>query len=520
MNELDVIPMDPLDDVIATLTLGDPIGVDVPLTARMLCQNVLITGGVGSGKTTSGINPILRDAIRYRADEPERKTGLFVFDSKTDGTTERVRQWARECGREGDLRILSEGSAFGYDPIRNVTSASEVGRVAGKIQAGFMDCGEDNHYWSQTMRSGIEAALAVELILSGRLTLESAPRWLSEALVAPRTSSRTADTRVSEYLSRLESESANLDPHTGMIFEQYGRTLEVWRNLDPKTRGILISCVGNVLAPLLSSEIRSYYPLDGRSAVRVADIVDSGLIIVLRVNSAANPDLAATLGRFIKADLYMAIQNRRITYDSSARLVGLILDEYPLVATSDEPHFGDVQNLQTMREKRALVVAAAQGYVSLQNKIGCRAWEALRINLTNQLFFRSIEPEIEHHARLVLGQVDVEPERSPKLAASDWRPHRKAKARSRRWILDHGDLSRLATHEAYYALADGEVSESRVVTGGRKRTSRGRSFGRDSTSSMPSDSRAKSGNMPRSETRPLAGPEPPSFATPRQRRLT
>ena len=459
----------PLDEVVARIRLGDPAGETIELTGRTLCQNVLVTGMVGSGKTTSVIYPILKDAIAHHADDPVRKTGLFVFDSKTDGTTGRVLKWAEECGRADDVMILRDGSEWGYFPFNGVSKLSELEIVASKIASGFEHLGSDNEYWERTTRSGIEAVLAFELIEKGVLDFHTTLGLMHEFLLGPSGGAPEVCERIAAFTKNIELIRRSVDDQSFRILDTYKKTLHIWQKLDPKTRGILQTCIGNSLGPLLSPRISPFYPVAGRKPVDISRIVSEGKIVVLCTNAAANCDIAATLGRLIKADLYRAIQQRSFVQEAPDRLVGLFLDEYPLVATANQPFFGDVQNLQTMREKRAFVVAGTQGYVSMHNSIGIRAWEGLRINLATNFFLRSNEPEVDEHARTLLGL--RESEESVRIKVDDLseggvgtvsQSSKKVSVEGASWIVTRGALARLDTHEAFYTTADGQRSESPV----------------------------------------------------------
>jgi hypothetical protein len=463
----------PLDQIVATLRFADPAG-SIPLTARTLCKNVLITGGVGSGKTTSVINPLLRDTIRFRAGEPEFKTGLFVFDSKTDGTTERVREWARACGREEDVQILGSGGTHGYDPFgRNVGSA-DVEIIAAKLASlsPAESYGGENAYWTTTSRSALEAGIALQLMATGGLELHSTLKWLSDLLLSWKTpATEYAWLKVKEIRNALQSIAPDCSPIYYQTMDGYCKMIESWEALDSRTRSILITIVQHVLGPLLSPRIQDIFPSKNRPAIRVADVVEQGKILIFRLNAAADPELSSKVGRLLKADIYRAIQLRRFRADEDARLVGLFLDEYPLVATGNQPYFGDMQNLQTMREKRAFVVAATQGFVSVANAVGNRAWEGLRINLTNQIYFHSKEAEVEALARVILGKrtrsqsvnisVEAEDVRDGCTKTESRHDHR-LRVEGDDWIIQPGDLARLEEHEAFYSFADGERSESPV----------------------------------------------------------
>ena len=460
----------PLDEVVARIRLGDPAGETVNLTGRTLCQNVLVTGMVGSGKTTSVVYPILKDVIAHHADDPVRKIGLFVFDSKTDGTTERVMQWADACGRSADVMVIGEGSRWGYYPFHGIRLLSEIEIVAAKIHSGFMDMGGDNLYWERTTRSGIEAVLALEMIENGILNFHSTLAVLSEILLGcPSQKESNVSNQIDAFSRNLDKISKKVDAHSFRMLSSYQKTLHVWRNLDPKTKGILQTCVGNALGPLLTPRVSAYYPMAGRTPVDISRIVTEGKIVILCTNASANTDIAATLGRLIKADLYRAIQLRSFTHADPDRLVGLFLDEYPLVASANQPFFGDVQNLQTMREKRAFVVAGTQGYVSMHNTIGVQAWQGLRINFASNFYLRSNEPEVDEHARTILGLRDSEESVQVKVddlpegnICTSSQSNKKISVKGESWIVKQGALSRLDTHEAFFSIADGQRSESPV----------------------------------------------------------
>lgn len=462
--------IDPLDEIVARIPLGDPAGQSIPLSGRVLCQNVLTTGMVGSGKTTSVIYPLLKDLIAYRAGEQTRKLGLFVFDSKCDGTTERVEAWAKQCGRKDDVVVLRPGSSWGFCPIKAEGLLSQMEVAAAKLLAGFRNIGEDNEYWMQTMRTGLEAALALDMLDHGVLEFNRTLATLSQILLNS-AGDATAGRRIEAFTTKCGAALPHIDRNCARIIDGYCRALKNWIHLDPKTRGILQSCVSNALRPLLSPRMLDYYPLEGRIPFDAERIVTEGKILVLRTNASADEDLAATLGRLIKADLYRALQNRSIAPGAEDRLVGLIFDEYPLVATANEPFFGDVQNLQTLREKRGFIVAGTQGYISMNNSIGARAWEGLRINFGSCFFLKSNEPEVEMHARNILGRKETESSVRVRVEGSDSseggvttssESKRKVSIKGESHIIGEGAMARLEAHEGYYMISDGETSETPV----------------------------------------------------------
>lgn len=461
----------PLDETVATLALGDPPNTSIPLTARTLCQNVLAVGMVGSGKTTSVIYPVLRDAIAYRAADAQRKIGMFVLDSKCDGTTERVEAWAERHGRADDMVVLRPGSLWGIDPVEEESQLSLLDVLSARFACLLREMGGDNAYWEQTASRGIEAALAYDLINHGRLDWTRTLQTLEQLLLRCGHDNGAAKSMIDDFMRQCDAARQHIDAHAVRILSSYASTLKNWVSLDAKTRGILQSCVGNALQPLLSSQMLDYYPIEGRRVFDVKRVVEEGKILVLKVNATADAAVAATLGRLVKASLYRALQQRSPQADSQERLVGLFFDEYPLVATANEPYFGDMLNLQTLREKRGFVVAGTQGYVSMRQAIGVGAWEALCINFGSMFFLKSNERDVEAHARGILGMKDARSSVRLDIESRDAsgsgvvtasQSHRRVSVEGEEYIVAHGSLARLQAHEAFYITADGENSEAPV----------------------------------------------------------
>ena len=98
---------------------------------------------------------------------------------------------------------------------------------------------------------------------------------------------------------------------------------------------------------------------------------------------------AAVVAKLLKGGFYTELQKRQ----NFKRLAGIIMDEYPLVASCG--HFGDGVNLQTIRSKGGFVVVATQGLVSLDMAIGRANREQLMLNFNNRFIFRSEEREVK-----------------------------------------------------------------------------------------------------------------------------
>jgi len=192
-----------------------------------------------------------------------------------------------------------------------------------------------------------------------------------------------------------------------VLFQATCTQLESWAQLDPRTASNLLSCVLNLLNALFEPNVMRY--LGGGLAETAPDcvdpqcIIDQGKVVVLSISSGQNPRLAALIGSFIKADFYAAVARRSPAPKSRERLVLLVMDEYPLVATGMEPSFGDIPVLQTGRSRRMGVVAATQGLTSLALRLGFPKMQGVMLNFLTQFYMRGNDPLTDLYANRLFG---------------------------------------------------------------------------------------------------------------------
>jgi hypothetical protein len=368
----------------------------IELNGEALTRNTLLTGAIGSGKTST-LNRILSQLIAYRPLEAESKIGLLIFDFKQDGTANRVREWARATGRESDLHVLSADSDTRlelFDDLQGLKDLEET--VEGLLSASPPENGE-NAYWECARRKRLTSALGLyrmvkEGPLYGPETIEFVRNYILSGTTTH--SRRSEPPEIKAFEAIVENFPDDCPEHLAMSLLRIEDDITEWRGLDPRTRSNEQSTMTNVLS-LLSSHA-SYDYLGGRekSVVRVSDVVDKGQILVVDIPALRQPELAATLGRWIKSRFYAALSARKLSYDEPGRLAGLIMDEFPLVATAGQSRFSDVSQLQAMRAMRGFAIAATQGIEALNRIISPSETRALIAQFDQYFFFQSKEAAV------------------------------------------------------------------------------------------------------------------------------
>jgi len=75
------------------------------LSESSLYQNILITGTIGSGKTSSAMYPFTRELIKYKYSNSDKKLGMLILDVKGNYHSQ-VQKYASYYRREDDLVVI------------------------------------------------------------------------------------------------------------------------------------------------------------------------------------------------------------------------------------------------------------------------------------------------------------------------------------------------------------------------------------------------------------------------------
>lgn len=81
-----------------------------------LYQNFLITGTIGTGKTSSAMYPFTRQLIEYNYNNAQSKIGMLILDVKGNYYNQ-VKKYAKKFNLEKDLIVLELKSKIKYNPL-------------------------------------------------------------------------------------------------------------------------------------------------------------------------------------------------------------------------------------------------------------------------------------------------------------------------------------------------------------------------------------------------------------------
>ncbi len=287
-------------------------------------------------------------------------------------------------------------SQFYFDPLGGLDSFRKIPEYVERLYNIFPSPSSEV-YWEQSLRKRFKTVLTYCLFRHGKITFKLFLDELREFTTADSANSIWRDVMdsVGRVLRALEKKSK------GSAAESYGVLHELledtrasvneWQHLDPRTKSNELSTMTNLVSNF-GNPITNGHIFEGKSKMRldVGELVCAGNIVVASFDGISNRQSATAICKLLKSDVYGHIQARQ----NPSWLAGIVMDEFPLVATDAENISGDGFNMQTIRSKRGFVIAATQGLVGIDLAIGESARRRLMTNFNNVFVFKSNEREV------------------------------------------------------------------------------------------------------------------------------
>ena len=86
------------------------------LPEKSLYQNILITGTIGTGKTSSAMYPFTKQLISYAHMDSEKKLGMLILDVKGN-YYKKVLEFATMYNRIQDVIVIELNGKYKYNPL-------------------------------------------------------------------------------------------------------------------------------------------------------------------------------------------------------------------------------------------------------------------------------------------------------------------------------------------------------------------------------------------------------------------
>jgi len=347
---------------------------------KSLYQNILITGTIGTGKTSSCMYPFTKQLICYNHEDKTSKLGMLILDVKGNYYREVIR-FAKTYNRLDDLYVIELGKDVKYNPLDKPELKPSV--LANRLKTILMLFSPNNSdsYWLDKVEQVLtEAIKFCRLYNDGYVTFMEIHKLI------------TVDNYFMDKLDVIKdlfslgklSKKDCYDALSSIDFFQ-----KEFISLDNRTLSIIKSEITRITNCFISDYdvMNTFCPKkDDITFKGFRDLVDNGKIVVLNMNIAEYRNLSKIIATYLKLDFQTEVMSRLSIHSSNNfRSVAFICDEYHEYCSSTDADF-----FAQSREAKCINIVATQSYSSLLNSINNQyAVKVIIQNLINKFWFRT-----------------------------------------------------------------------------------------------------------------------------------
>ncbi len=383
------------------LFIGDTFDDKIPiyLPEKSLFQNILITGTIGTGKTSSAMYPFTKQLIGYCSKNSDSKIGMLVLDVKGN-YYRKVLEFAKNCGRENDLIVISLGGKYKYNPLHKPNLKPTV--LANRLKTILLLFSPDNSesYWLDKVEQILTECIKLcRLYNNGYVTFEEIHKLIS------------IDNYYTEKIELLKNKFVNNEFTNEDIYNLIS-SLNFFQkeffSLDLRTLSILKSEITRITNIFVSDyEVyRTFNPKEKElNFFGFEDLINSGKIVVLNMNISEYQNLSKIIATYLKLDFQTEVMARLANnFKKSSRIVAFVSDEYHEYCTVSDSEF-----YAQSREAKCINIVATQSYTSLLNSLNNKySVDVIVQNLVNKFWFRTDDIFTIESAQKQIGKEDKE----------------------------------------------------------------------------------------------------------------
>ena len=361
-----------------------------------LYQNFLITGTIGSGKTSSAMYPFSRQLLEFNSNNKDKKIGMLILDVKGN-YYKQISQYVKKYNLEQDLIVLELGSNVYYNPLHKPNLKAQV--LANRLKTILLLFSENNSesYWLDKAEEVLTECIKLcRLYNNGYVTftelhkLVTIPDYYKEKIKDLRNlfiTNKFNDKQIYEL-----NESLN-------FFEKE------FLNLDSRTKGILISEITRITGTFVSDfDVKTTFcpPKNKLTFTGFDEVLSNGKIVVLNMNIFEYNALSKIIATYLKLDFQTEVMSHLAK--NQARTSAFICDEYDKFASKTDGEFFSLS-----REAKCINIVSTQSYSSLKTTLKDEATVKVIVqNLINKIWFRTDDIFTIEEAQKQLGKEDKE----------------------------------------------------------------------------------------------------------------
>lgn len=362
-----------------------------------LYQNMIVTGTIGSGKTSSAMYPFTKQLINYKNNDENKKIGMLILDVKGNYHYQ-VTEFCKQFNRLNDLVVIELGGKYKYNPLNKPDLKASV--LANRLKTILLLFSENNSesYWLDKAEQIIEHAIKLCRLYNDNYVNFTE---LHKLITDKNYYYSKVEILKNEFLKNKFDEQNCYNLLTSITFFE-----NEFLKLDDRTMSILKSEITRITNCFISDYqvLQTFNPEKNEENFKSLEtILSQGKIVILNMNISEYKNLSKIIAAYLKLDFQTEVLSS-LAKNNINRTVAFISDEYhEYVTTTDADFFAQ------SREAKCINIVATQSYTSLLKTLNNEsAVKVIIQNLINKIWLRTDDSFTIEEAQKQIGKEDKE----------------------------------------------------------------------------------------------------------------
>lgn len=361
---------------------GLPSGTPVVLSPEDCAKNIIAFGGIGSGKTSRFINPLMLQLM-------EQNAGALILDIKTDFQRE-VAAITAHVGRE--YKTVGDGGM-----TLNLLRGTTPELAASFLKSCFLAQGTgDSQIWADLATEHCRNCLTLIKLTSSDYSLAG----LYDIAVDDK-----ARKALIEQAEAAFDDMSDRDQRLQMAVSRYFTT---WDSYDERQKSSVMVNVNSVLTPFSHPDLVDAFSTGSEQGeADLTELINDGAVFLVNLpQTKFGKEGARYAYLLIKLRFFNMMRERRTRDDwNQTRPVAFVCDEYQSIVDS----VSDTDFWDKSRSSKTIGIVSMQGVASLTQALNGnhKAAEAILQNFRQRVVFRTEDEATLRHVQHLLGQIDV-----------------------------------------------------------------------------------------------------------------
>lgn len=369
------------------LVLGNNVKNNQPaiIPEKGLYQNILITGTIGTGKTSSAMYPFVNQLLK-------KNLGMLILDVKGNFHN-KVKEFAKLYNRK--VIVIELNGNETYNPLDkpNLKPSVLANRLR-TILTLFSNQNTTDTYWLDKVESFLTEAIKLcRIYNNGYVTFVELHKLIYDKNYLNQKIDLTRKMFLSNALSK--EQVYELSTCLDFFFSEF-------KNLDSRVLSIVQSEISRITQIFVNDlDVKNTFcpPKEKITFKGFQNLDDS--IVVLNMNIAEYRNLSKILATYLKLDFQSEVL-MRLANSSNINPVAFICDEYQEYVTANDADF-----FSESREAKCINIISTQSYTSILNAVKDQSAAKVIIqSLVNKIWFRTDDIFTIEEAQKQLGKED------------------------------------------------------------------------------------------------------------------